>query len=47
MVTAQSGRYQNIQFLIAANADVNLRDADGWTALLYSVHTRPQSDIVP
>ena len=37
MVAARNGRYQTVSQLIAGGANVNRRDADGWTPLMYSV----------
>jgi ankyrin repeat protein len=36
MLAARAGRHENMKLLIEAQAEVNLQDANGWTALMHS-----------
>lgn len=46
MIAAKSGNDWQIKLLIDSNADVNIQDNDGWTALMYAVRYQESTSIV-
>ncbi|MCR4741483.1 MAG: ankyrin repeat domain-containing protein [Treponema sp.] len=46
MIASQSGNDWQIKNLLEAKANVNLKDKDGWTALMYAVRYQESADIV-
>lgn len=46
MLAAKEGNDWAVKMLLKAGADVNARDKEGWTALMYAVRYQNSSDIV-
>ncbi len=46
MLAAKSGNDWEMRSLIHSNADVNLQDKDGWTALMYAVRYQDNMDAI-
>jgi len=46
MIAAKSGNDWQIQNLLDSNANVNIQDKDGWTALMYAVRYQESTSII-